>query len=41
MDGKSTGEAYVQVESQTDMENALKKDHTNMGKRYVEGLSLF
>ncbi|KAM3955009.1 heterogeneous nuclear ribonucleoprotein H2 [Aphomia sociella] len=34
--GRPSGECFVEVESQEDVENALKKDKENMGKRYIE-----
>lgn len=35
--GRPSGECFVEVESQQDVEEALKKDKDNMGKRYIEG----
>lgn len=35
--GRPSGECFVEVESQEDVEEALKKDKENMGKRYIEG----
>lgn len=37
--GRPSGECFVEVESQEDVEEALKKDKENMGKRYIEGNS--
>lgn len=36
-DGKNTGEAYVEVESQQDVNSALKLNNASMGHRYIEG----
>lgn len=36
-DGKNTGEAYVEVESQQDVNAALKLNNASMGHRYIEG----
>ena len=35
-EGRPSGECFVEVESQEDLDEALKKDRCNMGKRYVE-----
>jgi len=40
-EGRPSGEAYVEVASSDDMHNALKKDHQNMGRRYIEGKVLW
>lgn len=37
--GRPSGECFVEVESQDDVEQALKKDKENMGKRYIEVFS--
>ncbi|XP_053605283.1 heterogeneous nuclear ribonucleoprotein H2-like [Plodia interpunctella] len=37
--GRPSGECFVEVESQDDVEAALKKDKENMGKRYIEVFS--
>ncbi|XP_047504395.1 heterogeneous nuclear ribonucleoprotein F-like [Pieris napi] len=37
--GRPSGECFVEVESQQDVEEALKKDKENMGKRYIEVFS--
>lgn len=37
--GRPSGECFVEVESQHDVEEALKKDKDNMGKRYIEVFS--
>lgn len=36
-DGKNTGEAYVEVQSQDDVEEARKLNKGLMGHRYIEG----
>ena len=36
-DGRPSGEAYIELETEDDLELALKNDRKNMGKRYVEG----
>ncbi len=36
-EGRPSGEAYMEMASEEDVEKALKKDRKNMGKRYVEG----
>ena len=36
-EGRPSGEAYIEMASEDDVERALKKDRANMGKRYVEG----
>ena len=35
-EGRPSGEAFVEMESDEDVANALKKDKKNMGKRYIE-----
>jgi heterogeneous nuclear ribonucleoprotein F/H len=37
-EGKPSGEAYVELASADDVEEAIKCDRKNMGKRYVEGM---
>jgi len=37
VDGKNTGEAYVEVASQEDVEEARKLNKASMGHRYIEG----
>ncbi|XP_046967226.1 heterogeneous nuclear ribonucleoprotein H2-like isoform X1 [Vanessa cardui] len=37
--GRPSGECFVEVQSQEDVEEALKKDKENMGKRYIEVFS--
>lgn len=39
LDGKNTGEAYVEVASQEDVEEARKLNKASMGHRYIEGAS--
>ena len=36
-DGRPSGEAYIEMCSEDDVESALKMDRKHMGKRYVEG----
>lgn len=36
-DGKNTGEAFVAVQSQKDVNAAMKLDNSHMGHRYIEG----
>ena len=38
-DGRPSGEAYLELESQHDLDQALSKDKHHMGKRYIDGLS--
>lgn len=46
-EGRPSGEAYIELASEEELEKALKKDKAHMGKRYIEGnyfymiLSLF
>ena len=35
-DGRPSGEAYVEVESEDDVQKALERHKCNMGKRYIE-----
>ncbi|XP_022654217.1 heterogeneous nuclear ribonucleoprotein H2-like isoform X3 [Varroa jacobsoni] len=35
-DGRASGEAYVELVAEEDVENALKKSNENMGSRYIE-----
>ena len=39
-DGRPTGEALVELETQQDFENALKHDRQNMGRRYIEVMAI-
>ena len=36
-DGRPSGEAYIELSSEEDLNKALSKDKANMGKRYIEG----
>lgn len=36
-EGRPSGEAYVEMETDEDIEEALKKDREYMGSRYMEG----
>ena len=36
-DGRPSGEAYVEMASNEDVQKALTYDKQNMGKRYIEG----
>lgn len=36
-EGRPSGEAYVEMESEDDVERACKKDRDHMGHRYIEG----
>lgn len=36
-EGRPSGEAFVEFESEEDLKIALKKDRETMGHRYVEG----
>ena len=35
-EGRATGEAFVEPNSEADLEEAIKKDRKNMGHRYIE-----
>ena len=37
-DGRPSGEAYIELVSEKDLELALSKDKNHMGKRYIEGM---
>ena len=39
-DGRPTGEALVELETQQDYDRAMKHDHQNLGRRYVEVMSI-
>jgi len=36
-DGRPSGEAYIELATEDDLELALAKDKQNLGKRYIEG----
>jgi RNA recognition motif-containing protein len=36
-DGKMTGEAYIELSTQEDVEKALECDRQNIDRRYIEG----
>ena len=36
-EGRPSGEAYIEVSTEEDMNTALEKDKAHMGKRYIEG----
>ena len=38
-EGRPSGEAYIELESEEDMDKAIEKDKQHMGKRYIEGKS--
>ena len=38
-DGRVSGDAFVELESQEDLSTALQKDKEHMGKRYIDGKS--
>lgn len=37
-EGRPSGEAYVEMETDEDIEKACKKDRDHMGRRYIEGM---
>lgn len=37
-EGRPSGEAFVELESEDELKIALKKDRETMGHRYVEGI---
>ncbi|RXN07304.1 heterogeneous nuclear ribonucleo H-like protein [Labeo rohita] len=39
-EGRPSGEAFVELESEEDLKIAIKKDRETMGHRYVEGLEI-
>jgi heterogeneous nuclear ribonucleoprotein F/H len=39
-EGRPSGEAYVEMETDEDIEKACKKDRDHMGHRYIEGMYL-
>ena len=38
-EGRLTGEGYLELESEEDIERALKKHNEHLGARYIEGKS--
>jgi len=36
-EGRPSGEAYIEMMSQEDVEKACKKDRDHIGHRYIEG----
>lgn len=36
-EGRPSGEAFVEFESEEDLNEALKRDRDHMGNRYIEG----
>lgn len=39
-EGRPSGEAYIEMDSEEDIEKACKRDRDHMGHRYIEGLIL-
>jgi len=37
-EGRPSGEAFIEMESDEDIEQALKKDREYVGSRYIEGI---
>lgn len=37
-EGRPSGEAYVEMMSEDDVEKACKRDRDHMGHRYIEGM---
>lgn len=37
-EGRPSGEAYVEMMSEEDVEKACKRDRDHMGHRYIEGM---
>ena len=37
-EGRPTGEGYLEVAGEEDVENALKKHNEHLGPRYIEGI---
>lgn len=40
-EGRPSGEAYIEMESEEDIDKACKRDRDHMGHRYIEGLFTF
>jgi hypothetical protein len=40
-EGRPSGEAYIEMESDEDIDKALKKDKEHMGHRYIEGIQQY
>ena len=40
-EGRPSGEAYIELATEEDLEKALLKDKQHMGKRYIEGKFIF
>ena len=40
-EGRPSGEAYIEVESEADIEKGLKMNKKEMGRRYIEGKNTF
>lgn len=36
-EGRPSGEAYIEMDSEEDIEKAVKRDRDHMGHRYIEG----
>ena len=39
-EGRPSGEAYIELDTEEDQTKALEKDKAHMGKRYIEGMKL-
>ena len=37
MEGRMTGEAYVELQTEEDFKQALRKHHHYIGSRYIDG----
>lgn len=40
-EGRPSGEAYVELECDEDVERACKKDREHIGNRYIEGMTSY
>lgn len=40
-DGKNTGEAFIELESEKDEEEAFKQNKEMLGHRYIESMKLY